>query len=91
MLRGQLITGDESLQMSHELTGGAGEGEAGLDYLWWPPHKVSGRYLAPWLGEGIPHADFEPPGRPIDVEVALPDEWHREPMALDPYRAPGID
>ena len=91
VLRGQLITGGESLQMAHELTGGAGEGEAGLDHLWWPPHKVSGRYLAPWLGEGIPHADFEPPGRPVDVEVALPDEWHREPMALDPYRAPGID
>ena len=91
VLRGQLITGAESLQMPHELTGGDGEGEAGLDHLWWPPHKVSGRYLAAWLGEGIPHADLEPPGHPLDVEVALPDEWHREPMALDPYRTPGID
>ena len=24
-------------------------------------------------------------------EVALPVEWHAEPMALDPYRSPEID
>ena len=88
-IRGQLIAGDESLHMAHELTGGAGEGVAGLDYLWWPPHKVSGRYLAPWLGEGTPRGDFEPPGNPIDVELRLPDDWHREPMALDPYGTTG--
>ena len=91
VLRGQLAAGDESLQMAHELTGGAGEGSAGPDYLWWPPHKVSGRYLAPWLGEGVPHADYEPPGKPIDVELRIPEEWHREPMTLDPYGEPPGD
>ena len=50
VLRGQLITGAESLHLRHDLTGGHGEGTASIDYLWWPPHKVSGRYLAAWLG-----------------------------------------
>jgi sulfide:quinone oxidoreductase len=85
VLRGQLITGVESLSMRHDLTGGHGEGVASADYLWWPPHKVGGRYLAPWLAHEEPHG-LEPPSRPIDVEVALPVQWHENPMALDPYR-----
>jgi sulfide:quinone oxidoreductase len=91
VLRGKLLTGEESLHMKHDLSGGAGEGTAALDYLWWPPHKISGRYLAAWLGETTPHADPTPPRHPIDVEVGLPDEWHREPMALDPYEQLGRD
>jgi sulfide:quinone oxidoreductase len=90
VLRGQLITGGESLHMRHELTGGAGEGEAGLDYLWWPPHKVGGRYLGPWLGVSGPHAEFDSPPHWMEIEVAFP-EWHSEPMALDPYGSPHVD
>ena len=70
---------------------GAGEDEASLDCLWWPPHKISGRYLAPFLYHDEAHAEHQPPGRSLDVEVALPVEWHAEPMALDPYRSPEID
>jgi sulfide:quinone oxidoreductase len=91
VLRGKLLTGDESLHLEHDLRGGTGEGSAALDYLWWPPHKISGRYLAAWLGETTPHAEPEPPRRPIDVEVSLPKEWHRTPMALDPYGPPGLN
>ena len=88
VLRGKLLTGEESLHLRHDLTGGMGEGSAALDCLWWPPHKISGRYLAAWLGGTTPHTDLEPPRRPIDVEVALPTEWHRMPMALDYYGPP---
>ena len=28
---------------------------------------------------------------PLEVEVALPQERHGDPMALDPYNAPRID
>ena len=91
VLRGQLITGGESLQMRHELTGGAGEGEAGPDYLWWPPHKVGGRYLAPWLGVSGPHAEFDSPPHWMEVEVTFPEEWHAEPMTLDPHSSPQVD
>jgi sulfide:quinone oxidoreductase len=86
VLRGQLITGVESLHMRHDLTGGHGEGTASLDYLWWPPHKVSGRYLAAWLAHEMPRADSETPEDVLDIEVPLTHEWHEKPMALDPYR-----
>jgi len=88
VLRGKLITGEETLSMRAAVAGGAGEGVTSVDYLWWPPHKVSGRYLAPFLAGSTPHREPEPPGRPLDVEVSLPVEWHREPMALDPYGPP---
>lgn len=90
VLRGKLLAGDESLHMRHDPSGGGGEGVASLDYLWWPPHKVSGRYLAAWLAKEMPH-EPDAPGPPLDVEVALPHEWHKEPMALDPYRPIGKD
>jgi sulfide:quinone oxidoreductase len=88
ILRGRLLTADESLSLRADVGGGGGEGEASLDYLWWPPHKVSGRYLAAWMAGETPHAEPEPPAHPLDVEVELPHEWHREPMALDPYASP---
>jgi len=91
VLRGQLITGAESLHLRHDLTGGHGEGSVSADYLWWPPHKVAGRYLAAWLAHEAPGADLEPHGRPLDVEIALPREWHERPMALDPYEPLEVD
>jgi sulfide:quinone oxidoreductase len=82
VLRGQLLTGMESLHMKHELTGGHGEGAASLDYLWWPPQKVAGKYLAAWLGH-TEAGDLEAPSRPIEVEVSWPGEWHGTPMTYD--------
>ena len=46
----------ESLHLRADVAGGGGEGEASPDYLWWPPHKISGRYLAPLLYDGDVHA-----------------------------------
>ena len=91
VLRGKVLTGDDSLSLRADVGGGGGEGVASDDYLWWPPHKVAGRFLAAWLAGETPHDDLEPPSRPIDVEVSLPSEWHREPMALDPYGPLGVD
>ena len=91
VLRGQLITGAGSLHLRHDLTGGHGEGRASADYLWWPPHKVGGRYLAAWLAHEKPRPDLEPPGHPLEVEVSLPHEWHENPMALDPYGPLGVN
>jgi sulfide:quinone oxidoreductase len=90
VLRGLLITGGESLSLQHSLTGGEGEGQASSDYLWWPPHKVSGRYLAAWLAGETVHQDPAPPPMGIEVEVALPKEWHEQPMAFDPMQPPAI-
>ena len=82
VLRGKLLVGAESLNLRGDE---AGEGSrASDDYLWWPPHKISGRYLAAWLAGEAPHEPAAP-RRPLEVEVALPHEWHARPMALDPY------
>ena len=73
MLRGLLLTGGAPTFMRAEIAGGGGDasvtsGEA----LWWPPGKIVGRYLAPFLAE---HAGviLTPPERThsvaIDVEV----------------------
>ena len=91
VLRGKLLTGDESLSLSVDVAGGGGEGVASADYLWWPPHKISARYLAPLLHYGDVQGEPEPPRNSLDVEVALPKEWHEEPMALDPNEPPNVD
>ena len=91
LLRGKLLTGDESLSLSTDVAGGGGAGVASADYLWWPPHKISSRYLAPLLHYGDVHGEPEPPRRSLDVEVALPKEWHGEPMALDSNEPPKVD
>jgi sulfide:quinone oxidoreductase len=51
VLRGHLLTGlgRRGPYMRYDAAGGAGEGESGAHALWWPPSKVAGRYLAPWL------------------------------------------
>jgi sulfide:quinone oxidoreductase len=49
VLRGRLLTGSGPRYMRHDASGGDGEGEAAPHTLWWPPSKVNGRYLAPWL------------------------------------------
>lgn len=90
VLRGKLLTGEDSLHLRADVGGGGGEGEASPDCLWWPPQKVSGRYLAPFLYRGEA-GEPEPPGRTLDVEVALPKEWHAEPMATDTDGAPQVD
>jgi sulfide:quinone oxidoreductase len=91
VLRGQLLTGDASVHLRTEIAGGGGEGTASLDRLWWPPHKISGRYLAPMLYHGQLHEQGRPPGETLDVEVSLPEEWHVEPMTLDPHSPPKVD
>ena len=83
VLRGMLLTGEESLFARQDLTGGSGEGIASEDYLWWPPHKIGGRYLPAWLAHEEPPEDLEPPRHALDVELALPHEWHEQPMAMD--------
>jgi sulfide:quinone oxidoreductase len=89
VIRGKLITGDESLNLQADIAGGGGEGVSSLDYLWWPPQKIAGKYLSAELGGRTPHELGPPPEHGIEVEVSLGTDWHREPMALDPYAPSG--
>ena len=60
VMRGLLLTGGAPLYLRAELTGDeaptsrALHGEVSSRALWWPPGKVAGRYLAPYLGTARP-------------------------------------
>ena len=84
VIRGKLITGDETLSLQADIAGGGGEGMSSLDYLWWPPQKIAGRYLSAKLAGRTPEALGPPPEHGIEVEFSLDRDWHREPMGLDP-------
>jgi sulfide:quinone oxidoreductase len=50
VLRGLLLTGEAPEFLRAELTGGHGDAfSASTRPLWWPPGKVAGKYLAPYL------------------------------------------
>jgi sulfide:quinone oxidoreductase len=49
VLRGLLLTGGQSQFLRRELNDVQGEGDAAAHALWWPPSKISGRYLSPYL------------------------------------------
>jgi sulfide:quinone oxidoreductase len=60
VLRGQLITGRESKFMRTSLSGREGDSaQTSPETLWWPPSKVAGRYLAPYLHEAEEAAERE--------------------------------
>jgi sulfide:quinone oxidoreductase len=74
ILRGTLLTGGPARYLRADISGVAGDdsivsGEA----LWWPPNKLCGRYLAPYLSSQLGEAsDVMPQGEhAIHVETAL--------------------
>jgi sulfide:quinone oxidoreductase len=76
VLRGHLLTGlgRPGTFVRYDASGGAGEGESGPHALWWPPGKVAGRYLSPWLAarDGEAVADHLPRvgGVPVQIDLA---------------------
>jgi hypothetical protein len=67
------LTGRGKVWMRHQPAGG-GEGTAVRRALWWPPTKIAGRYLSPYLaarhgtdavGEGP-----EPDGQAVELDLA---------------------
>jgi sulfide:quinone oxidoreductase len=71
-LRGMLFTGDEPLYMRSGVPGADPDVPGAWYPLWWPPTKVAGRYLGPYLAE---HGDEDGFGAPpvgfTDVDVPL--------------------
>jgi sulfide:quinone oxidoreductase len=50
VLRGTLLTGGPARYLRADISGGAGDDSTVSDEaLWWPPNKLTGRYLAPYL------------------------------------------
>lgn len=54
VLRGVLLTGNGPRWLRHSAPRNAPESSDASDgFLWWPPSKVAGEYLAPYLGEAV--------------------------------------
>ena len=95
LLRGLLLTGRQPRYLRHEITGGAGDpSSASPEPLWWPPAKIAGHYLAPFLGavagvESPPEAPAAPGAVPVEVE--LDAARMPEPAALRLETAPDAE
>jgi sulfide:quinone oxidoreductase len=69
VLRAKLLTGGKEHFLRSEVTGGRGAtSEAGEQALWWPPSKIAGAYLAPYLAG----AGEEPPPDRAGLELEVP-------------------
>jgi sulfide:quinone oxidoreductase len=52
MLRAILLTGDDPLYLTATIAGGESvSSHASAHCMWWPPHKVAARHLAPYLAD----------------------------------------
>jgi len=87
ILRGLLLTGGVPAYLRSEIAGGSGEASTvAAEPLWWPPAKIVGRYLAPFLAEhaGLTAASVRPADPcAVVVEVALKLAT-REGAAVEP-------
>jgi sulfide:quinone oxidoreductase len=87
VLRGLLLTGVAAAFLRDD---GDGASEAAFDALWWPPTKIAGRYLGPFLAHEA-HAGGTPMlvdrMAPTDAERAARDRDEVRRMAADLARA----
>jgi sulfide:quinone oxidoreductase len=67
VLRGMLLTGDQPRYLEGEIGGNGGA--ASFHPLWWPPAKVAGRYLAPYLSGQVTSPPTVPSSVPIELEI----------------------
>jgi sulfide:quinone oxidoreductase len=71
-LRGMLFSGDEPLYMRSNVPGADPDVPGAWYPLWWPPTKVAGRYLGPYLFErGDEDRLGAPPMGFVDVDLPL--------------------
>jgi sulfide:quinone oxidoreductase len=72
VLRGMMLTGRGPTWMRHE-PAGAGDGTTLRRALWWPPTKIAGRYLSPYLtalsGTESVADGGRPDGQPVELDL----------------------
>jgi sulfide:quinone oxidoreductase len=74
VLRGVLLTGRGRRWIRRSLEAAGDPGETQRRALWWPPTKVAGRRLAPYLAmraHGSPPGGEQPPGRFVEFTVPV--------------------
>jgi sulfide:quinone oxidoreductase len=73
VLRGLILTGGQPVYARAELDRPGGPTLIGTEPLWWPPGKIVGRHLAPFLAERagmIVGPPTPPEGMPIDADLS---------------------
>ncbi len=71
VLRGLLLTGGQPEFMRAEVSGGQDHPPAASTHaLWWPPSKIAGRWLAPYLAQRHEELEQEPNGLAVEAEVS---------------------
>src|SRR5438067_1586242 len=73
VLRGLILTGGAPLYARAELSRAGNPASVATDALWWPPGKIVGRYLAPYLAErsgAILDPRIEPEGVPVEADLS---------------------
>jgi sulfide:quinone oxidoreductase len=72
VLRGLLLTGGEPQFMRTEVSGGEDHPPAvSQRALWWPPSKVAGPWLAPYLAQRHDELEQEPAGLAVEAELPV--------------------
>ena len=70
VLRGLLLTGGTPRYLRSEVAGGRGDDlRVSESALWWPPSKVAGHYLAPYLAAHVEELATPPEGMDVDVPI----------------------
>lgn len=88
ILRGMLLTGESPRYLRTELGGAGGdEWDVSEHALWWPPSKIAGRYLSPYLG--LRHAEVErrakhAGARPLEVPLGEEEPAFRRVAVIAP-------
>lgn len=84
VLRGLLLTGATPRYMRAEVSGGRGEEWRVSDHaLWWPPSKIAGKRLAPYLALRHDELETELDGLHVDVDIPATEDG-----PVSPARAP---
>jgi sulfide:quinone oxidoreductase len=69
ILRGMLLTGAGARYLRADVSGAAGDSSSASDQaLWWPPSKIAGYWLAPYLALGKEELEA-PPGVAVDTDL----------------------
>jgi sulfide:quinone oxidoreductase len=69
VLRGMLLTGETPRYLRADRSGTAGDSSSVSEQaLWWPPSKIAGRWLAPYLALGNEELQA-PPGVTVDTDL----------------------
>jgi sulfide:quinone oxidoreductase len=75
VLRGMLLTGEEPQFLEAGIGASRPDPAGGRSPLWWPPAKVAGRHLAPFLAARVE--------RPTPTESSPPEAWPQDAIPFE--------